>query len=410
MLNRIHAIILTLLLVLPLSAEPADTFAIAIRGRIDNILRDDILERTQLGLYVYDITADTPLYDHGSRQCLRPASCMKIVTATAALARLGSDYNYRTQLFCTDSATVAIRGGMDPMIGPDDLRAFAHRLLADSISSINGPIILDRSVKDSTALGWGWCWDDPDVPLCALLYRGKATFEERLSHALADAGISFGGQYVYNTIPPDARLLVTRTHTISQILQPMMKNSDNLYAETLFYQLAALSHKPYAGRKDAARQIDSLITVTGHNPEHYQIADGSGLSLYNYVTAQLLVDLLRYAHANPEIHATLYPALPVMGRDGTLRKRCKGTAAQDRVHAKTGTVTGVSSLAGYATSPNGHLLAFAIINQGLRSTSTGRNFQDRICIALTQPLDIPTIEPDALSTPAEDECSDEEDE
>ena len=89
-----------------------------------------------------------------------------------------------------------------------------------------------------------------------------------------------------------------------------------------------------------------------------------------------------------------------MGRDGTLKNRCKGSSAQDRVHAKTGTVTGVSSLAGYATAPNGHQLAFAIINQGIRHTSTGRNFQDRICKALTQPLDLLTIEPDSIAEPS----------
>lgn len=410
MLNRLYAILLTLLLALPIAAEPADTFAIAIRARIDTLLRNDIFERTQLGLYVYDLTADASLYAHGSRQCLRPASCMKVITAVTALSQLGSDYSYRTQLYAIDSARVALRGGMDPMFGRDDLRAFVSKLRSEGIDSISGPILLDRSLKDTTALGWGWCWDDPDIPLRPFLYNGKNIFESRLRQALNDGGIKFGGQYTYGTIPRGARLLATRSHTISQILQPMMKKSNNLYAETLFYQIAALSGHSYANNEDAARQVEKIIKATGHNPDHYQIADGSGLSLYNYVTAELLVDFLRFAHSDTEVYSTLYPALPVMGRDGTLRKRCKGTSAQDRVHAKTGTVTGVSSLAGYAIAPNGHLLAFAIINQGVRHTSTGRNFQDRLCVALTQPLDLPTIEPDALAIPAEDEDAEEEEE
>ena len=62
-----------------------------------------------------------------------------------------------------------------------------------------------------------------------------------------------------------------------------------------------------------------------------------------------------------------------------------GTSAQGNVRAKTGTVTAVSALAGYCTAPNGHRLAFSIINQGVRRTSDGRNFQDRVCIALCQP-------------------------
>lgn len=388
--------------------ESVDTFTVAIRQRLDTLLVNDIFDRTQLGLYVYDITADSPLYAHGERQCLRPASCMKVMTAVTALQHLGGDYKYRTELYA-DSTTVAIRGGMDPMFGADDLRAFIQTLRADSISTITGPIILDVSLKDTTTLGWGWCWDDSAVPLTPLLYSGKANFESHLRQAFKDAGIAFDGSFVHKTIPAEARLLAVRTHTIDQILQPMMKKSNNLYAETLFYQLPQ-THR-YASHKDAAAQVNHLISLTGHNTDHYQVADGSGLSLYNYVTAELLVDVLRYAYTNREIYNHLVTALPIMGRDGTLRKRCIGTSAQDRVQAKTGTVTGVSSLAGYALAPNGHQLAFAIINQGIRHTSTGRNFQDRVCQALTRPLDLPdSIEPDPMANPAEDDDAEKEEE
>lgn len=426
-----------------LGEEPVDTFTVAIRNRLDTLLVNDIFDRTQLGLYVYDLTADRPLYARGERQCMRPASCMKVMTAVTALQRLGGDYKYRTELYRTDAsapaveasalvcdsaalsvdstatplivnttphtASIAIRGGMDPIFGADDLRAFIQALRADSITAITGSIILDVSLKDTTSLGWGWCWDDKAVPLTPLLYSGKANFESRLRQALKDAGIAFDGNFIRKTIPNRARLLTTRTHTIDQILQPMMKKSNNLYAETLFFQLPQ-THR-YASHKDAAAQVNSLISLTGHNTDHYQVADGSGLSLYNYVTAELLVDVLRYAYANREIYNHLLPSLPIMGRDGTLRKRCVGTSAQDRVQAKTGTVTGVSSLAGYALAPNGHQLVFAIINQGVRHTATGRNFQDRVCQALTQPLNLPdAIEPDPLANPAEDEDAEEEEE
>lgn len=412
-----------------LAQDPVDTFTVAIRSRLDTLLVNDIFDRTQLGLYVYDITAHRTLYAHGERQCLRPASCMKIMTAVTALQRLGGDYKYRTELYRTDTttinidtiashtavgnrqhtATIAIRGGMDPMFGADDLRAFIQTLRADSITAIRGPIVLDVSLKDTTALGWGWCWDDTTVPLTPLLYSGKANFETHLCTALKDAAIDFDGSFVRRTIPANSQLLAVRTHTIDQILQPMLKKSNNFYAETLFHQLPQ-THR-YASHKDAAAQVNSLIALTGHNTDHYLIADGSGLSLYNYVTAELLVDVLRYAYDNREVLSHLLPALPVMGRDGTLRRRCIGTPAQDRVQAKTGTVTGVSSLAGYALAPNGHQLAFAIINQGIRHTSTGRNFQDRVCIALTKPLNLPdTDEPDPLANPAEDDHEEESEE
>ena len=117
----------------------------------------------------------------------------------------------------------------------------------------------------------------------------------------------------------------------------------------------------------------------------YRIADGSGLSLYNYVTPELMVRLLRYAYLKRDVIAALYPALPVAGVDGTLKKRMTKGPAFENVHAKTGTVTCVTSLAGYCTAANGHKLAFSIINQGCLRDSESRAFQDRVCVAMCQP-------------------------
>ena len=94
--------------------------------------------------------------------------------------------------------------------------------------------------------------------------------------------------------------------------------------------------------------------------------------------------LLAFAYTDEALRRHLLPALPIAGEDGTLARRLRGTKAQGNVRAKTGTVEGVSTLAGYCTAPNGHTLCFAIMNQGIRRTSTGRNFQDRVCRALTE--------------------------
>jgi len=118
------------------------------------------------------------------------------------------------------------------------------------------------------------------------------------------------------------------------------------------------------------------------DPSNYQIADGSGLSLYNYVSPELLVRLLCYAWQNEQIRQCLLPSLPIAGVDGTLEKRMRRTPAEGRVMAKTGTVDGISSLSGYAYSPEGHVLVFSIINQGVQKASQGRNWQDKVCAAL----------------------------
>lgn len=423
-MQRIFAILLSVLLALPLLAEPADTFAIAIRSRIDTLLTDPMFERSNVGLYVYDLTADAPLYEHGKRQTLRPASNMKIMTAASALTLLGTDYNFQTRLYvngvtdlpqrkaeepdslATDStaeasvahsARIYVKGGMDPLLGPDDLRAFAQALRDRGITAIKSNIVCDATFKDTVSMGWGWCWDDEYVPLTPFLYLGEAnTFEKHFRKALKNAGIVFSGQFVHGRVPSGATLACTRVHSIDQILQPMMKQSNNLYAECLFYQLAAKGGKVDASRKDAAAQVSQFIKLVGHSPSLYQIGDGSGLSLYNYLSAELLVDVLRFVYRSDETYAHLNASLPIMGRDGTLKSRCKGTSAQDRVRAKTGTVRGVSSLSGYALAPNGHQLAFSIINQGITEAKQGRGFQDRVCRALTRPLGQNSVEPDSI--------------
>jgi hypothetical protein len=75
----------------------------------------------------------------------------------------------------------------------------------------------------------------------------------------------------------------------------------------------------------------------------------------------------------------------IAGVDGTLEKRIRATHAEGNVRAKTGTVTGVSALAGYLNAPNNHFICFSIINMGIRQAATGRNFQDQVCAALCRP-------------------------
>ena len=165
----------------------------------------------------------------------------------------------------------------------------------------------------------------------------------------------------------------------------MMKKSDNFHAEALFYQIAASTGKPLCKASDASAIVRQLIRRIGLGSNSYRIADGSGLSLYNYVSPELETMLLRYAWQNSNIYDHLAPSLPIAGVDGTLEKRMRGTAAQGNVRAKTGTLTGISSLAGYCTAANGHQLCFCIINQGVMRGADGKAFQDRVCVALCEP-------------------------
>ena len=362
-----------------------------IQYRLDSLLQSRIFETSIVGMMVYDLTADSVLYKVNERQALRPASTMKVVTAVAALDRLGGSHQFLTKLYYTGEVQDSTLygdlycvGGFDPAFNSDDMRAFIESVQQMGVDTIRGRIVADRTMKDGDLFGEGWCWDDDNPKISPLSLGRDIDFLERFVKELSNEGIVLDIRLSEGSLPSEARILCSRFHTMDQILQRMMKMSDNFYAEAMFYQIASSIGRRPAKAKDAASVIKQLIQKVGNGKNPYRIADGSGLSLYNYVTPELETRLLRYAYRNKNIYEHLLPSLPIAGWDGTLKTRMKGTAAEGNVKAKTGTVTGVSALAGYCTAANGHQLCFSMINQGIMNSETGRNFQDRVCNALCE--------------------------
>jgi len=364
-----------------------------LQTRIENILIDSMFAYSTMGLKVYDLTEDTTLYSWNERQTLRPASTMKLLTAISALDRLGGEYEFKTALYYDGTienrkftGDLVCKGGMDPLFNNSNMTTLIDRLRALEIDTLQGRLMADLTMKDTLIWGEGWCWDDDNPLLTPLLLNKKDGFMERLTKRLNDVGVVTDSMVTCEgKVAPEAKLLTTISHHIDHVLMTMMKNSDNLYAEAMFYQLAASTGAERAGAEQAREVIADLIRRLGLNPDSYRIADGSGLSLYDYLSAELEVELLKYAWQRRTIYDHLLPSLPIAGVDGTLKKRMKGTAAEGNVHAKTGTVTGVSSLAGYCTAPNGHLLCFSIINQGVLTIRQARTIQDRLCEAMCAP-------------------------
>jgi len=181
-------------------------------------------------------------------------------------------------------------------------------------------------------------------------------FAEAFRRALLAEGIQIGGDAVDSddfVVKPDvtaARTLVTRqSPPLSELSASMMRVSQNQYAEILF--------KAIGGR----RGMQEILGGWGIPEDGYIAADGSGLSRYNFVTADTLVRILQRAYSVP-MHASVFAAmLPVAGRDGTLSRRLVGTAAEGKVRAKTGTVDNVRAIAGYISTAGGQTFAFSII-------------------------------------------------
>lgn len=372
-----------------------DTTAVAlpwpqnVQARLDSLMKTPLLESTQLGLMVYDLSDDSVLYSFGAKQTLRPASTMKLLTAVTAIDLLGSEYRLNTSLRYQGAIKDSVLtgdlicvGSMDPMFDTNDMRAFVESVRALGVDTIRGRLVAAPSFKEEELLGEGWCWDDDNPQLSSLLVERKDEFMTVFASMLREAGIVVEAPIITAPYSKDALMLCVRSHQLKEILIPMLKESDNLYAESVFYHIAASQGARPAKASHARQLVKKELSKAGVTGVPYKIADGSGLSLYNYVTPELMVKLLCYAYRHTNIFMQLYPALPVAGQDGTLKKRMMNTSANGKVKAKTGTVTGVSSLAGYLTSANGHVLAFCILNQGVLRNADGRDFQDKVCTAL----------------------------
>jgi D-alanyl-D-alanine carboxypeptidase/D-alanyl-D-alanine-endopeptidase (penicillin-binding protein 4) len=164
----------------------------------------------------------------------------------------------------------------------------------------------------------------------------------------------------------------------------MNKESDNLSAENLLKILAAEKGGiPGTGEAGIAVMKEHLISI-GIDTTNIVIADGSGVSRYNLTSANVIVQLLQNMYRTQEHFDALYHSLPVAGVDGSLQKRMKGSTAQGNLRAKTGTLTGVSSLSGYVYTEDEKLLAFAMLMQNyITNAKYYRQVQDRIGIFLS---------------------------
>ena len=363
----------------------------SIQVKLDSMMRAPMLDYTQMGIMVWDLTDDQSLFSMNSRQLLRPASTMKLVTAITALDCMGGDYQFTTSIYYKGdinnhrfNGALYCVGGMDPAFSSDDLDLFARSVKEMGIDAICGCLVADVSMKDTLKWGEGWCWDDKNPTLTPLLIDRKDDFLPMLISALANYDIVMTDITLKKgTLDEEAKLLCERKRSIDQILLRMMKDSDNLYAESMYYQIAARNDK-WSKALYAQRQQRAVMERAGLKSSIYRLADGSGLSLYNYLSAECLLRLLRYAYRHKPIYDHLLPSLPVAGEDGTLKKRMKDIRAEGNVQAKTGTLTGIISLAGYCTASNGHRLCFAIINQGVQRAREARDFQDKICDILCE--------------------------
>ena len=247
-----------------------------------------------------------------------------------------------------------------------------------------GPLTITRDWmhNDNTIIVEGNCKRRQSTDLSVV---GSADFTFALFRQYLDeAGISYG-KYDWGRCPVIGREVSTVSHDLPQIVKEALKESNNLFAEAMFLQTGRLQYPREIRFKDAAKYLQEFVNRKfGMFSSSYNIVDGSGLSMYDMCSPQFIVDMLSLIYKDQDLYKIMYKSLPISGVDGTLKTRLSDKTTLNKVHAKTGSVTGSCTLAGYIHTADGRDLAFCIMNEGAIKMPPSRNVQDKICTVLCE--------------------------
>jgi serine-type D-Ala-D-Ala carboxypeptidase/endopeptidase (penicillin-binding protein 4) len=395
---KTRLICLLSLLVLGVLAPSAAAAGLAATQRA--LAREMAASGAASGAYVADLDTGAPIYAYNPDIPRIPASVNKLFTTSTALTRFGPDHRLQTEVLADiapdETGVVAgnlyLRGGGDPTFGAAQVNRLASRLAADGMVSVRGRVIGDESAWDGARGGpsSGYQTDYWVGPLSALTYNKGMDgrhFQKvppraaaaAFTRALRRAGITVKRAARAGVAPPEATSLLTITSpTIAQIVARTNSPSDNFYAESL---LKALGREfgLRGSTASGATVVRATVAKMGAKPH---LVDGSGLSRRDKTTPHDVVDLISSMDRS-DVAAPFEASLPVAGRTGTLYERMRKTAARDRCHAKTGTLSDVSALAGYCDSRRGRRVAFAFLMNRANITSA-HTHQDRMTSALAR--------------------------
>lgn len=172
--------------------------------------------------------------------------------------------------------------------------------------------------------------------------------------------------------------------TLAGVAEPMMKNSQNMYAETLFRTLGLASGTP-ATVGSSQKIVSEALSSWGIAPQEFNLVDGSGLSRYNLITPDAMSRVLARVWDDERLREQFLRTLPVAGVDGTLSRRMTGTAAEDNARAKTGSFSNARGAAGFVQSADGEPLAFVIFANNYNDLPARIDqVTDRIIVALAE--------------------------
>lgn len=405
MVNRklFNAVLLIVLWVSGIaSAQPKDRIA-ELKENIDAIVKS---VNCEVSVQVASATKYDLLYEYQSGKKMIPASISKVVTSAIALQYLGAGYEFKTVLYTDDvnisdgviNGNLYIKGYGDPEFDTADLYALIKKFYAKNISEITGNIIYDDSYLDDENFGLANYYSG-DTKLQYWPFVNSLSYNKNASRVnpsseiaatiqteFTSKNIKLGGIVIPGTAPESGKEIARISHSISEVLANMNKPSDNHSAITIFKVVGAVFNRPPGTLKKGTDAVIDLFSNIGISRSEYEFLEGSGLTRFNFATSNVYIQLLKYLFDSENVFDIFYKSLPTAGLDGTLKKRMKGTEAEQNVHAKTGSINGVSTLTGYAVSRDNELLIFYVAMNGFKGGNWEpyREKQDLICEKLCQ--------------------------
>lgn len=310
---------------------------------------------------------------------LAPASAEKLAVSFAALRLLGPGFRFRTDVAgAGELAGPVWRGDLvlvghgDPTLAPADLAALAREVAAWGIRRVTGRVLGDEHHFDARRSAPGWKSSYLELespPLSALVVQdvevsggntSAVAAARAFTAALVRHGVSVAGTPRAGRSPADVLpLALDLSEPLASIVRHMNRESDNFVSEMLLKELGA-SVARHGSTEAGARVVRGALVDADVPVAGVRIADGSGLSAFDRLTARSLVAILRAGSRDPAIRHAFVASLAVAGISGTLRDRLGRRPTRGRIIAKTGTTNDASALAGFVR----RRYVFAILQNG----------------------------------------------
>jgi len=262
--------------------------------------------------------------------------------------------------------------------------ALATNLSIVSTAQAQSECVIDIKSSANNHMNIAGCWPAEKLPRTLKVAISDPDFaaKQLVAQFLKSQNIAFSGKIIIGQVPKTEQEVIAQ-HTsepLNELLNPILADSNNLYADSLLKTLGYTSYNTGTFQIGLKALMATLAKQGKNDLADLKLFDGSGLSRYNLVTPSQLVSLLALVYNDPKIASHFKQALPIAGETGTLANRMQSAELKGKLRAKTGSLQGVTTLAGYLKKPdNKDLIIVVMVDNIAQNPEKVREFQEALC-------------------------------